>query len=106
MVALPDEPMRVRVEISEPFDLVAGSDEPVAVTGIISGEPLSERLAIQPGEPTSLAGREIRWIALRPYFAGHSLEDLFKGTSVTVRGTAYPHVYITLDFLVDAFPVT
>jgi hypothetical protein len=98
----------VRIAISEPFELVADSEEEVAVLGDeVPDESSPERFVIQAAHNTKLGGRLIRTVTFRPYFAGHSLDELKGGRSVVVRGAAYPaDASRPVEFIGEAFPLS
>jgi len=82
--------MRVRVTIDEPYDLIAHSEEPVAVTGDVVGEESDRHTLIVDVSPSVvIAGIAIRRVEAGPRHTGDTFDPLARGESVIIHGTMY-----------------
>lgn len=81
--------MRMRLEIGEPFELVAEAPEGVTIVGELLEEESSEQeLILRPIEGSLLGGKVIDRVDFSPRHVGDSLADLEAGEPIIVHGEA------------------
>lgn len=82
--------MRLRISISEPYDLVAGKGEVDILGYEVSEGSKAEQLVVKADQGSRIGRRVIDRIVFQPRHVGRSLDELKLGRAVIVHGTLYP----------------